>query len=244
MFRSNKMSITSIPESYRSRFPNIPNQLFTYLDHLLKRQTTSSQFHTAMINHPDNTFKVLDFQFRSGSEIVSLSPNDLLKRLDFKQKDLSPERIESLLGELRTIHFLHHNGFTNINPICANSKRSPDFFAKRNGIEFQIEVATSIHSSRRMFHDSIVKWATHKLKNDDKLSQMDSETSTTRMMFVCILNSSYAVALNERSDYLNMIKDVWKAIGSIPNLHIAIVTGRISLKEGMDDCIYPSIDTL
>lgn len=238
------MSTTSIPDSYRSRFPDIPAQLFTYLDHLLEKPSTGSQFHTAMINHPEKTFEVLDFQFKSGAEIVSLSPVDLLKKLDFNRKDLSPERIESLLGELRTIHFLHNNGFTDIVPIRATSKRSPDFSAKRNGVDFQIEVATSIHSAPRTFHDSVVKWATAKLKNDDKLSQMNSGSSESHKMFVCILNSLGAVALNEHSDYINMVKHVWKTLGSIPNLHIAIVTGRISLREGMDDCVYPSIHTV
>ena len=235
------ISITTIPDSYRSRFPNIPAQLFTYLDRLLEKPSTGSQFHTAMINHPEKTFEVLDFQFKSGAEIVSLSPDDLLKKLDFNRKDLSPERIESLLGELRTIHFLHNNGFIDIVPIRATSKRSPDFSAKRNVVDFQIEVATSIHSAPRIFHDSVVKWATAKLKNDDKLSQMNSGSSESHKMFVCILNSLSAVALNEHSDYINMVKHVWKELGSIPNLHIAIVTGRISISEGMDDCVYPSI---
>ena len=111
------MCTTSIPDSYRSRFPNIPAQLFTYLDHLLEKPSTGSQFHAAMINHPEKTFEVLDSQFKSDAEIVSLSPDDLLKKLDFNRKDLSPERIGSLLGELRTIHFLHNNGFTDIVPI-------------------------------------------------------------------------------------------------------------------------------
>jgi len=194
----------------------------------------------AMTNHPEKTFELLDFQFKSGSEIVSLSPDDLLKKLDFNRNDLSPERIESLIGELRAIHFLHDNGFTDIVPIRASSKRSPDFSAKRNGVDFQIEVATSIHSAPRIFHDSVVKWATAKLKND-KLSQMNSGSSESHKMFVCILNSSGAVALNEHSDYINMVKHVWEELGSIQNLHIAIVTGGSSLREGTDDCVYPSI---
>jgi len=235
------MNITSIQDSYRSRFPNIPAQLFSYFDRLLEKPSSGSQFHTAMINHPEKTFEVLDSQFKSGSEIVSLSPDDLLKKLDFNRKDLSPERIESLLGELRTIHFLHNNGFTDIIPIRASSKRSPDFSARRNGVDFQIEVATSINSALRIFHDSVVKWATAKLKNDDKLSQMNSGSSASHKMFVCILNSSGAVALNEHSDYINMVKHVWEELGSIQNLHIAIVTGRSSLREGIDDCVYPSI---
>lgn len=235
------MNTASIPDSYRSRFLNIPAQLFAYFDRLLEMPSKGSQFHMAMTNHPEKTFEVLDRQFRSGSEIVSLSPDDLLKKLDFNRNDLSPERIESLLGELRTIHFLHNNGFTDIVPIRASSKRSPDFSAKRNGAGFQIEVATSIHSAPRVFHGSVVKWATAKLKNDDKLSQMNSGSSESHKMFVCILNSSGAAALNQRSDYINMVKHVWEELGSIQNLHIAIVTGRISISGGMDDCVYPSI---
>ena len=237
------MNIASIPDSYRSRFLNIPAQLFAYFDRLLEMPSkgSQSQFRMAMTNHPERTFEVLDRQFRSCSEIVSLSPDDLLKKLDFNRNDLSPERIESLLGELRTIHFLHNNGFTDIVPIRASSKRSPDFSAKRIRVDFQIEVATSIHSAPRVFHASVVKWATAKLKNDDKLSQTNSGSPESHKMFVCILNSTGAVALNQSSDYINMVKHVWEELGSIQNLHIAIVTGRVSISEGIDDCVYPGI---
>ena len=119
------MNTASISDSYRSRFTNIPAQLFAYLDRLLEMPSKGSQFHTAMTSHSEKTFEALDRQFSTGSKIVSLSPDDLLKKLDFNRNDLSPERIESLLGELRTIHFLHNNGFTDIVPIRANSKRSP-----------------------------------------------------------------------------------------------------------------------
>jgi len=235
------MNTTSIPDSYRSRFTNIPAKMFAYFDRLLKMRSKRSQFHMAMTNHRERTFEVLDRQFRSGSEIVSLSPDDLLNKLDFNQNDLSPERIESLFGELRTIHFLHNNGFTDIVPIRASSMRSPDFSAKRIGADFQIEVATSIHSAPRVFHDSVVKWAAAKLKNDGKLSQMDSGSPESYKMFVCVLNSSGAVALNQSSACINMAKHVWEELGSIQNLHIAIVTGRVSISEGTDDCVYPSI---
>lgn len=236
------MNTASIPVFYRSRFPNIPAQLFAYFDRLLEMPSKGSQFHAAMTNHPEKTFEALDRQFLTGSEIVSLSPDALLKKLDFNRNDLSPERIESLLGELRTIHFLHNNGFTDIVPIRARSKRSPDLSAKRYGTNFQIEVATSIHSAPRTFHSSVVKWATAKLQHENKLSQMNSGPTGAYKMFVCILNSEGAVALNQRSDYMSMLKHVWEELGSIQNLHIAIVTGRISIDEGMDDCVYPSFD--
>jgi hypothetical protein len=126
----------SIPDSYRSRFPNIPAKLFTYFDRLLKKPSENSQFHLAMNHHPERTFEVLDQRFSACSKIVSLSPDDLLKRLDFQLKDLSPERTESLLGELRTINFLDNNGFTNIAPIRANSTKSPDFSAEKMGVIF------------------------------------------------------------------------------------------------------------
>jgi hypothetical protein len=194
-----------------------------------------SQFHMAMTYHPEKTFTTLDAQFKSGSEIVSLSPDGLLKKLDFSRNNLPPERIESLLGELRTIHFLHNNEFTNIVPIRASPKRSsPDFSAKRNGAAFQIEVATSIYFAPRIFHDSVVKWATTRLKSDKKLSQINSGPSDAQKMFVCILNSQGAVALNQRSEYINMVKHVWEELGSIKNLRIAIVTKS-------EDCVYPKL---
>lgn len=237
-------NIASIPNSYRSRFPNIPAILFTYFDNLLKIPAENSQFHLAMIHHPEQTFEALERQFYECSKIVSLSPDDLLKKLDFHPRDLSPERIESLLGELRTIHFVDNNGFTNITPIRANSTKSPDFSAERNGEYFLIEVVTSIYFAPRTFHDSVVKWATSRLQNDDKLSQMKTDSAVYKNLFVCVVNSLGAVALNQRSDYLIILKEIWQVIGSIQNLYIAIVSGRTSFKEGLDDCVYPCFDNV
>lgn len=235
--------IVSIPEAYRYRFQNIPTKLFTYFDHLLEKPSKNSQFHLAMNRHPEKTFELLNRQFLACSKIVSLSPDDLLKKLDFQSKDLSPERIESLLGELDTIHFLDKKGFTNITPIRAKPTKSPDFSAERNGDDFLIEVVTSIYFASRIFHDSIVKWATSRLQNDDKLSQLNTGSAGYKKLFVCILNSSGAVALNTRSDYLEMLKEIWEEVGSIQNLYIAIVTGRTAIGEGIDDCVYPSFES-
>ena len=234
--------IVSIPDSYRYKFANIPAKLFPYFDSLLKKPSGNSQFHLAMNHHPEKTFEVLDRQFSACSKIVSLSPDDLLKKLDFQSKDLSPERIESLLGELRTIHFLDNNGFTNITPIRANSTKSPDFSAEKNGDNFLIEVVTSIYFAPRNFHNTIVKLAISRLQNDDKLSQMNTGSAIYKNLFVCILNSLGAVALNKRSDYLIMLKEIWEKVGSIQNLYIAIVTGKTTIDEGLDDCVYPSFD--
>lgn len=231
----------SILDSYRSRFPNIPAKLFTYFDRLLKEPSKNSQFHLAMDNHPEEIFRVLDERFSACSKIVSLPPDDLLKKLDFQLNDLSSERIESLLGELRTINFLASNGFINITPIRANSTKSPDFSAEKNGDRFLIEVATSIYFAPRTFHHSVVKWARSRLQSDSKLSQMGTHCNAYKSLFVCILNSLGAVALNKRSDYLRMLKEIWKEVGSIQNLYIAIVTGRTT-EEGQDDCVYPSFE--
>lgn len=233
-------STVSVPKSYRSKYPNIPIRLFTYFDHLLKKPSENSQLHKAMIDHPEKTFELLNSQFSICSKIVSLRPDDLLKKLDFHSNDLSPERIESLLGELRTICFLDNNHFTNITPRRANSIKSPDFSAEKSGESFLIEVATSIARAPRAFHEDIVKWSISRLKDDNKISQLDADSCFyKKKLFVCILNSSVAVAINKRSDYLKMAKEIWEKAGSTQNLYIALVTGRVSLDQGLDDCVYP-----
>jgi hypothetical protein len=225
----------TIPDDYRPRFPNIPAKLFAYLNRLLKTPCQNSQFHLAMENHPEHTFTVLDQRFSECSKIVSLSPDDLLMKLDFQLKDLSPERIESLLGELRTIHFLANNAFTNITPIRSGFSKNED--------RYLIEVATSIYSAPRTLHHSLVKWANSRLQNDGKLAQMSERSNAYRSLFVCILNSSGALALNKRSDYQKIIKEIWEEVGSIQNLHIAIVTGLVT-EEGQDDCVYPEFENV
>ncbi len=234
-------AMTQIPESYRTKHKNIPIELFVYFDRLLKKSHENSLFHQAMEHHPEKTFEQLDKQFLNCSKIVSLSPTDLLKKLDFHLNDLSKERVESLLGELHTISFLDKNGFINISPIRASSKNSADFSAEKNDVCFVVEVLTSIYFAQREFHADVVKWALSRLNSNDKLSQLKLGSDAIKNMFVCVLNSSAAVALNTRSNYLKILNDIWVALGSRHNLHIAIVTGRVSLEEGSDDCLFPSI---
>ena len=88
------------------------------------------------------------------------------------------------------------------------------FSAERNGEYFLIEVVTSIYFAPRTFHDSVVKWATSRLQNDDKLSQMKTDSAVYKNLFVCVVNSSGAVALNQRSDCLIILKEIWHLIGS------------------------------
>ncbi len=236
----NKM--TTIPSVYRTRYSSIPSKLFAYFDELLLRPASGSQFHRAMDIHPEATFRSLDRVFQECTRIVSLSPDDLLRKVDFNKNDLSPERIESLLGELLTILFLHEKGFTDIVPIRAGAKKSPDFSASAYGRNFLVEVVTSPHFAPRVFHESVVKWAIGRLKHKDKRGQFEGESGACGRMFVIVLYSSGAVALNQRSDYLAMVTEVWQGLGSQDNLFIALVTGRESLGEGPDDCVFPDIE--
>ena len=233
--------MAAIPSEFRSKHPYIPTELHTYFERLLKRPEDGSQFHRAMECHQEATFRSLNHLFQKVSQIVSMPPDEVLRRVDFNKNDLSPERIESLLAELRAIVFLHDRGFKNIIPIRAGARKSPDLSASAHGCDFLIEVVTSPHFAPRVFHDSVVKWAVGRLNHRDKLDQIEGASATCQRMFVIVLNSSGAVALNQRSDYLQMLREVWQALGSQPNLFIALVTGRVSLGEGTDDCIFPEM---
>ena len=59
--------------------------------------------------------------------ITELSPDDLLKRTDFDYRDTDPTRISSAFAEIRAINFLDEEGFVEIEPLQAKSKRKADF---------------------------------------------------------------------------------------------------------------------
>jgi len=59
-------------------------------------------------------------------------------------------------------------------------------------------------------------------------------------LFVMIINTSIAVALNDRNDYLNILKSIHEEFKENRNLSFALFTGR-STNGKEDDCIYPSI---
>lgn len=101
-----------------------------------------------------------------------MTNKELLTALDFNKRDICPTRIESLLGELRTIIILDKNNFKEIKPIKANKdKKSADFVALFGLKTIHIEVATSIRFCSRTFHDSIVQWAISRLRKDNKIQQ-------------------------------------------------------------------------
>jgi hypothetical protein len=191
----------SIPDSYRSTYTQIPKRLLTYIEKLLEKQIEGSSFHTAVKDHSEATFRSLNAQFSQASEITQLPPDELLSKLDFNIRDLCPSRIESLLGELRTIIFLDAEGFENIKPLQANrSKKSPDLSAEKHGKPCLVEVATSIRYASRTFHDSVVKWAKSRLEKDGKINQVGKNKN----LFLAILTGRTSLEGNDNCIFPKM----------------------------------------
>ncbi len=232
-----------IPKTYKINYANIPKRFYEYLDIFLKNEIKNSSFHRAVIEHPKETFRSINYLFKGACEITGLECEELLKKLDFKPRDMDPTRIESIFGELRTILFLKQQGFHDILPHQASrSSTSYDFSAKFGRRQCFIEVKTSIRYAGRTFHDTVVKWA-RSITSDIVVKQLNIQNPNCINLFVMVINSSGAVALNNRNDYMQMLQEIDKSFPQYTNLHYAILTGRSS--NGInDDCIYPEIEIL
>lgn len=197
----------TIPVQYRNEFTNIPDRLFAYLDNLLENDIPNSSFHRAVIDHPEKTFKSINNHFGQACEITGLNNDSLLSALDFNVRDLCPTRIESIFGELRTIIILFTKDFNNIKPMRSNRGAALcDLEAEIYSKKCFVEVKTLIRFAARTFHESIVEWAMSKLGPGGAFRQLNVENSDCLNLFAMVLNSNGAVALNDREDYIQMLK--------------------------------------
>jgi len=232
-----------IIKDFEKKYPNIPTNLISYFNNLIEKPGKNSSFHQAMSDHPDLTFEKIDRDFNKACIITNLTPDVLLQKIDFNKRDLSIERIESILGELRTILFLSETGFSDITPIRGTKDKSADFHAYYNDLHFSIEVATLIRYSTRTSNDSVIAWAKSKLIDEKKLIQLNNtalEFNADNKLFVCVINSRI-INLNTHSDFIEIAKEIWEFTGKDPSLYIAIITGRVDINNISDNCIYPDL---
>lgn len=225
-------------------FESIPRSLLAYIKKVMGENYDGCVIRNAFDIHPMQTMKALNTSFKEGSEITGLCPDEILTAIDFQLNDLSKARIESLLGELRSIHFLKNFGFSEITPIQASRGiKTPDFSANFKTVPFYIEVATLISTSERATPEGCVEWAKMKLINKGKLEQLSAPEGEYKKLFIMVINSIGLQIFENKESYLMILKEIKEGIDYPDDLFCGILTGRNS--NGIeDDCIYPPLSTL
>jgi hypothetical protein len=223
------------------KYPNIPSMLIDYFQKAFKMQERLSPINNAFKKHPEETCVALNSMFITANEATGLSSEELFINTDIGLKDLSPERIESSLAEIRAINFLYHKDFKNIKLLKSSKKRKADLTASKSTNNYAIEVTTSIQTAHKR---KCSEWILTKLNDDGKLLQLEETANTlvnSRKMLICVINTEEIIALNTYSSFLSIAKTVWEQSGKIKDFHVCIITGMRAEGHKLDDCIYPDL---
>ncbi|MBU1132215.1 hypothetical protein KKC32_03140 [Patescibacteria group bacterium] len=175
----------------------------------------------------------------TGCEITNLSEADLLAGLDFKPNDLKIESLEAFLAELRSIFWLRHFGFTDIQPIkAARKSKMPDFIAKykENICAIEVFCLTSAHEQQR---DSVLcvyknfdpQFNGSKFGRDfmstapNKLPQLDSINAEIKIL-LCVINSRPIIFLNSVEEIHNHAKSLYEKLNLGNDYYLGILAGE------------------
>lgn len=229
-----------------SQFPCIPKQLSLYVEKCIAEGHTN-RLVEAVLKNRSQVFVNINKMFQLASDVTGLSPDDLLTRTDFNNRDMSPARLDSAFAEIRTINYLTEQGFENIRLLKAGKHKKADILATLRGVEFAIEVVNSIFSANKRVEPSELRdWLVGRVLSDGKTDQLEitsEQSSVIRTILVGVVDTLYSIALNTHSDYCEAAKLTWEGLKRKNGFHIAFVTGRGAAGYGSDDCIFPDLIT-
>lgn len=222
---------------------NIPTDIVKYISYCINKKK-SNRLLNELILDADVTAEGLDQFFGNASRITGLSHAEILNATGFSWRDIDPSRIESAIAQLRAIFFLNTQQFADITLILTQESRSSDIVAIRNGRKFAIEVINSIYdANQRFLSHELADWAFSRLTSEGKKAQIlrtSEEHSCEKGAYIAVISTQQAASLQTHEDFLEAARLTWEYISSPTDLHICMVTGRVTLGYGSDDAIYPS----
>jgi hypothetical protein len=228
--------------SNATRFPYIPDALLQYakacvLSSRENRLTNAIRGERAVV------FENINQMFRLASEATGLAPAELLASTDFDVHDMSFARLDAAFAELRSINFLYQQGFEQIRPRPAGRRKGADILAVLDRRLFAIEVAVSIFcADRRVEPVQLKQWLLGRVSADrkvDQLMQTATEVGAAALVLLGVIDALGAVTYNTHEDFVVAAELACNELGNPPRLHVALVTGRVALGHGPDDCVFP-----
>lgn len=230
-------------------YPNIPVDLVKHVEILLKIER-KSRLLEALTAFPELTVSAINSMFELAALATGLNANELLRRTDFNPRDTDSIRIEAAFAEIRSINYLHDEGFKNIRIVRGSrSIRSADIIAHRDGYDYAVEVATSIYNAKHRFsREELKEWLLNRIVGEQKSKQLSTTAATLnkpRRLFIGVVDTANVVALQTYDELYTAIELTWqqlKASGhDADTLHISLLTGRETLGVGSDNCIFPAL---
>ncbi len=228
------------------RFPNIPSTLVDYAERL-RQVGRSSRLLDALRRDPEKTCAAIDAMFRTAASATCLHPNEILRRSGLDNRDLDPTRLEAAFAEVRGINWLHHQGFLEIEPIAGSSSRSADIVAVRHGDIYAIEIANSIYEATgRILPRDLSRWLIGRVHGETKTHQLEftsMRAGCTKRMIMGVVDTHGPVVWDTYQEFSAAAKLAWQELGSDPDFHISFVTGREAVGYGLDDAVYPPLNS-
>ena len=225
---------------------NIPRQFREYIQNVAKSRLKERWIPALLGPHGTSILQDIDVRFSRASRILNLSPAQIAKELDLDSNNITGNRMDSFIAELRALFWLDTLGLKNIRPLRATSKRQGDFVGEYRSIRYAVEVFYS--------PEDFYRWPDHESRRKDliryyidraaeKRSQVDSSIENEKCkkgVLVLVLDSNPAKALIGRQGYLDVLKRVYHELSWGPDYHYGIITGMVS-GEGLDDVLYPDL---
>lgn len=121
----------------------IPSPIIEYTENVF-RNRVEGKFSKTLMRFPKRVIRDINKLIRDASIATNQSPEELIDSTDFNPSDLPSDRIEALFAELRTVTYLVSEGFKDVHFIKSERKKKrADLFARRNGMNYIIEVTCS-----------------------------------------------------------------------------------------------------
>jgi len=227
-----------------SRYPYIPKALSSYIEGCVAKKL-NNRLVNAVQGKKTKVFENVNRMFELASDATGLTPDELLRRTDFNDSDMSPTRLDSAFAEIRTINYLKEQGFVHINLLQAGKHKKADILATFKDIEFAIEVVNSIFSANKRVEPLQLKdWLIGRASSDEKTEQLEQtskETSVSHTILIGVVDTFFSVVFNTHNDYCDAAKLAWEELNREKGFHVAFVTGREALGYGRDDCVFPEL---
>lgn len=180
---------------------------------------------------------------KSASDATGQNTENILECCDFKKDgELSIEKLEAILAEIRSINFLKNNCFINIKLLKAHkNKKRPDLYAEIATKRFDIEVTCLTNAHSRKKQGSVYTFRDHKFLDEftgritKKIAQLETGSNKFKMI-IFVLNHYPEKALCNKQEYEKFIEQAYKKSQLSNNWYLGLVTG-----SNDDDFVFPNL---
>lgn len=226
------------------KYEHIPKMLKRFIFECINSKIENRLTRELHYNH-ERTLMAISKMFEIAEKYTNINCDDLMLKTGFSVSDKSGGRLDASFAEIRAINFLGLNGFNNIEIVHSKIKKYADLIAYRANYKICFEVmCITNEGNEKWTENDFTNHINFRLNNKRKIDQLintQTDFSCDFMNLLVVIVDSAGIALNNRDDYLNMLKKVHEFNG-VSKLTFSIVTGKVDGFTGIsDDCFYPEM---